>query len=148
MFPGFAFKWIMRRCCILVVVFMCLSLRLLFALSLNIHQRRWFFFALSLNIHQKMVFFFWIVSMAFCQILRSFTGSLDWILWYLKKFFFNSYLTALGLSCCTQDLHYGMWDLVPRPGIKPSIPALGEWSLSYCTTKGVCFKKFFLKYTI
>ena len=70
----------MRRCCILVVVFMCLSLRLLFALSLNIHQRRWFFYALSLNIHQKMVFFFWIVSMAFML----------WSLWILFLIVFLS----------------------------------------------------------
>ena len=38
------------------------------------------------------------------------------------------YLDALGLSCA-------MWDLVPRPGIKPRPPALGVWSLSHWTTR-------------
>ena len=33
------------------------------------------------------------------------------------------YLTTLGLSC-------SMWELVPRPGIKPRPPALGTQSLS------------------
>ena len=30
-----------------------------------------------------------------------------------------------------------MWDLVPRPGIKPRALALGEWSLSHWTTEEV-----------
>ena len=30
-----------------------------------------------------------------------------------------------------------MWDLVPRPGIKPGPPALGAWSLSHWTTRAV-----------
>ena len=34
------------------------------------------------------------------------------------------------LSCCT-------WDLVPRPGIEHSPPALGAWSLSHWTTREV-----------
>ena len=28
----------------------------------------------------------------------------------------------------------GMWDLVPWPGIEPRPPALGAWSLRYCTS--------------
>ena len=39
------------------------------------------------------------------------------------------YLTALGLSC-------SMWDLVPRPGIKPRPPAWGTQSLSHWTHQG------------
>ena len=35
-----------------------------------------------------------------------------------------------------------MWDLVPRPGIKPGPPALGAWSLSHWTTREVCRKSF------
>ena len=38
------------------------------------------------------------------------------------------YLAALGLS-------YGMWDLVPQPGIKPRPPALRAWSLSHWTNR-------------
>ena len=30
-----------------------------------------------------------------------------------------------------------MWDLVPRPGIKPGFPALGAWSLTHWTTREV-----------
>ena len=36
-----------------------------------------------------------------------------------------------------QTLSCGMWDLVPRPGIKPGPPALGAWSLSHWTTRAV-----------
>ena len=32
---------------------------------------------------------------------------------------------------------WGMWDLVPWPGIKPRSPALGAWSLCHCTTREV-----------
>ena len=31
----------------------------------------------------------------------------------------------------------GMWDLVPDQGSNSAPPALGAWSLSYCTTKEV-----------
>ena len=48
-------------------------------------------------------------------------------------FLFLIYLAAPGLSCSMQDLSSGMWDLVPRPGIEPGLPALGTWSLSHCT---------------
>ena len=34
-------------------------------------------------------------------------------------------------------LWYGMWDLVPWPGVKPQPPALGAWSLSHWTTREV-----------
>ena len=39
-------------------------------------------------------------------------------------------LASLGLSC-------SMWDLVPWPGIKPGLPALGAWSLSHWTTSEI-----------
>ena len=34
-------------------------------------------------------------------------------------------------------LSCGMWDLVPWPRIKPRPPALGAWSLSHWTNRGV-----------
>ena len=34
-------------------------------------------------------------------------------------------------------LSYGMWDLVPRPGIEPRPPALGAQSLNHWTTSEV-----------
>ena len=34
------------------------------------------------------------------------------------------YLVAWGLSCSMRTLSCGMWDLVPRPGIKSGAPAL------------------------
>ena len=46
----------------------------------------------------------------------------------LKNTYLFIYLSALGLSC-------GMWDLVPRPGIKPRPPALVVQSLSHWTTR-------------
>ena len=43
----------------------------------------------------------------------------------------------------------GMWDLVPRPGIEPGLPALGAWSLYYWTPGKLIFVnlhwKFFKK---
>ena len=36
-----------------------------------------------------------------------------------------------------RTLSYGMWDLVPQPGIKPRPPALGVWCLSHWTTREV-----------
>ena len=30
-----------------------------------------------------------------------------------------------------------MWDLVPRPGIKPGPPSLGAWNLNHCATREV-----------
>ena len=58
------------------------------------------------------------------------------------KIYMYIYLAAPGLSCSMQDLlsllwHaacslfiWNVWDLVPRPGIKPRPPALGPRSLS------------------
>jgi len=74
-------------------------------------------------------------------------------------FIFNIYLfylAVLGLSCTMQDLRFSllhggsfgcrMWtpncsmqDLVPWPGIKLRLPALGMWSLSHWTTREVTY---------
>ena len=40
-------------------------------------------------------------------------------------------------NCSMRTLNWGMWDLVPRPGIKPRPPALGAQSLSHWTTREV-----------
>ena len=58
------------------------------------------------------------------------------------SFFFNLvylfiYLGAPGLSC-------GMWDLVPWPGIKPGLPALGLRSLSHWITWEVLEGKYWV----
>ena len=53
------------------------------------------------------------------------------------------YLVVPGLTCSL--IFFGtcklfscsIWDLVPCPGIKPSSPALGAWSLSHWTTREV-----------
>ena len=60
---------------------------------------------------------------------------------FFKRKIVFVYLAALGLHCSTQDLqsslwHVGsvswsMWDLVPRPGIKPGPSTLGTWRLSH-----------------
>ena len=55
------------------------------------------------------------------------------------------YLTALGLccglwdlfSCGTQTLSWGLWDLVPWPGLEPGPPTLGAQNLSQWTTREV-----------
>ena len=70
-----------------------------------------------------------------------------------KKKNLSLYLPALGLICSPWALHCGMWgfflvvtlrisfvscsmwNLVPRPGIKPGAPALGAWSLSRWITR-------------
>ena len=49
----------------------------------------------------------------------------------------NVYLTALGLSCATLGIHCSMWDLFPRPGIKPGPLALEAWSLSHWITREI-----------
>ena len=38
-------------------------------------------------------------------------------------------------ACGTQTLSWGIWDLIPWPGIKPWPPALGAWSLSHWITE-------------
>ena len=45
---------------------------------------------------------------------------------------------ACGIFNCS------MWDLVPRPGIKPGPPALGTWSLSHWTAREVFFVQFWV----
>ena len=45
-------------------------------------------------------------------------------------FLLSLYLAVPGLSCSIQDL-------VPWPGSKPKLPALGTWSLSHWTTREV-----------
>ena len=49
---------------------------------------------------------------------------------FLSIYYLFIYLAVQGLSC-------GLWDLVPRPGIKPRAPALRAQSLSHWTTRGV-----------
>ena len=49
------------------------------------------------------------------------------------------------LSCGTRLLVAAcMWDLVPWPGIEPRPPALGTWSLIYCSIREVPFVGIFL----
>ena len=57
------------------------------------------------------------------------TGEKDVLYFCLFKCLFP-YLTAPGLSC-------GIGDLVPWTGVEPRTPALGAWSLSHWTTRGV-----------
>ena len=40
-------------------------------------------------------------------------------------------------SCSMQTLNCSMWDLVPWPGIKPRLPALGAQTLSHWSTRDV-----------
>ena len=40
-------------------------------------------------------------------------------------------------SCGMPMFSYGIWDLIPQPGIEPRPPALGAWSLSRWTTREV-----------
>ena len=48
----------------------------------------------------------------------------------------SMFIAACGIfSCSMWILSYGMWDLVPWPGIKPKPPALGAQSISHGTTK-------------
>ena len=60
-------------------------------------------------------------------------------------FFFNLlviYLAELGLSYSMRTLSWGMWDLVPWPGIEPEPSALGVWSLSHWTAREVSMQYF------
>ena len=55
-------------------------------------------------------------------------------------FFKNNYfiyLAALGPSCSMWPLSCNAWDLVPWPGITPSLPALGAQSFSHWITREV-----------
>ena len=47
---------------------------------------------------------------------------------YLFTWLFQVFLETFRISSCS------MWDLVPRPGIKPRSPTLGEQSLNHWTT--------------
>ena len=53
------------------------------------------------------------------------------------QFLFICLCQALVVARGTFDLHCGMWDLVPRPGIKSRSPSLGAWSLSHWTAREV-----------
>ena len=55
---------------------------------------------------------------------------------FLSKKFLFIYLAVPGLT-------WGMWDLVPWPGIKPGPPALGAQGLKHWTTREVpAYRKF------
>ena len=43
-------------------------------------------------------------------------------------------MRTVSVAC---KLIWGMWDLIPWPGIEPSFPALGAWSLSHWTTREI-----------
>ena len=51
--------------------------------------------------------------------------------------FISAYSAAPGLTCGIHTLSYGVWDLVPQPGIESRPPALGMQSLSHWTTREV-----------
>ena len=50
------------------------------------------------------------------------------------------------LGAARELFSYGMWDLVPRPGIEPGHPALGVHSLTHWTTRKVPTNLYFNKY--
>ena len=56
----------------------------------------------------------------------------DFIL-FILTLFIN--LPVPGLSCGMLAFSYGIWDLVPWPGIEPGPPALGAQSLDHWTTR-------------
>ena len=57
---------------------------------------------------------------------------------FLLLFFFFKYLFACAsLSCSMGTLRCGLWNLVPWPGIKSGLPALGMPRLSHWTTREV-----------
>ena len=83
-----------------------------------LYKSSWFYFfiIIILNIY----LFIWL-----CQLLVAALG------------FFDFWCSLHDLSCTMQTLSWGMWDLVPSPGIKPGLPALGAWILSHWTTSEV-----------
>ena len=56
-----------------------------------------------------------------------------WSLFFLKTFFnfFKFIWLSQILVAAVGIFSYGMWDLVPQPGIEPGPPALGTQSLSH-----------------
>ena len=56
---------------------------------------------------------------------------------YIFFIYYFIYLAVPGLSCSMQTRSCGMWDLVPRPGMEPVLPALGAWSLTHWTIREV-----------
>ena len=58
---------------------------------------------------------------------------------FLLEIFIFIYLCGCGRSQLQQAESFSCsrWDLDPRPGTEPRPPALGEQSLSHCTTKEV-----------
>ena len=65
---------------------------------------------------------------------------LFWLLWVFLAAL-RIFLAACGLSvaACRLLVAACMWDLVPRPGIEPTAPALGVWSLTYWTTREISY---------
>ena len=88
-------------------------------------SRFYFFIIIILNIY----LFIWL-----CQLLVAALG------------FFDFWCSLQDLSCTMQTLSWGMWDLVPSPGIKPGLPALGARSLSHWTMTKLWGSLFFLNH--
>ena len=57
---------------------------------------------------------------------------------------FKKYLIIIFIYLAVLGLGWGMWDLVPWPGIKPGPPALGACSLGHWTTREVPFANFLI----
>ena len=59
-----------------------------------------------------------------------------WSLFFLKKFFnlFKFIWLSQILVAAVGIFSFGMWDLVPQPGIEPGPPALGTQSLGHWMT--------------
>ena len=99
--------------------------------SLITHSQEWTFLKCSFNMSSNNSFedcpALWILRKVFSQLHV-----------YLELLVFKLYIYLLTyFYLFTPGLSWVMWDLVPRPGIKPQPPALGIWSLSHWTTREV-----------
>ena len=57
---------------------------------------------------------------------------------FFKNYIYLSFILAVRVFVSAHrifNLHCGLWDLVPGPGVEPGPPPLGAWSLSYWTTR-------------
>ena len=77
----------------------------------------------------------WISSRIYLQVKQHVNQFCN--LLFFKNNLFYFFLIFLFIYLAVPGLSYGMWDLVPWPGIKPRPYALGAWSLSHWTSKEV-----------
>ena len=128
----------LRQCWLFSLFFSIFNINIIESLNNN----KQFNFLFSVDFDKLHNFIFWLSQLNVIPRFQEQTwGHLHVILSeFLKEKFENLFIwlhQVLVAACGI--FSYGMWDIVPWPGIEPRPLALGTWSLSHWTTKEVLF---------